>query len=178
MRFLILTLVFLSSFVYADSKIAVIELERLVNDVEDGQTAKTKLQKEFKEKQDFLDKKQAELKKLQESLQNQSAVMKEEARQAKGMEFQQKVAEAQQMYGSMQQDMVKRQQEVMGDILKKAEPIIKDIAQKESYDLVLNKTEAVVVYAKSDLNITDLVIKRYNASYPASKTPAAAKKKK
>lgn len=171
MRILILAFMMASSFV--DAKIAVIELEKLVNEVEDGQAAKTKLQDELKKKQRILDDKQAELKKLQESLQNQSAVMKEEARQAKGMEFQQKVTEAQQMYNSMQQDMVKKQQEVMSDILKKANPIIQDIAKKSDYDLILNKTEAVVVYAKPEMNITDMVLKRYNASYPAVK----AKKK-
>lgn len=115
---------------------------------------------------------------MQESLQSQSAMMKEETRQAKGAEFQQKVAEAQQMYGNMQQDMVKRQQEVMGDILKKAEPIISDLAKKGDYDLVLNKTEAVVVYAKPELNLTDTVIKRYNSSYPATKALPTGKAKK
>lgn len=172
MRFLILALTIISTLAFAD-KTAVIELERLVNDVEDGHAAKAKLQEEFKKKQKMLDDKQAELKKMQDSLQSQSAMMKEEARQAKGAEFQQKVAEAQQMYGNMQQDMVKRQQEVMGDILKKANPIIQDIAKKNDYDFVLNKTEAVVVYSKADMDITDTVIKRYNASYPAGK----AKKK-
>lgn len=177
MRLLFLAVSLLSFFVDAE-KIAVIELERLVNEVEDGHAAKTKLQEEFKKKQKFLDDKKAELEKMQLSLQNQSAVMKEEARQAKGMEFQQKVAEAQQIYTSMQQEMVKRQQEVMTEILKKVDPIIQDIAKKENYDVVLNKTEAVVVYAKSELNLTDTVIKRYNASYPSTKTSAAAKKKK
>lgn len=177
MRNLIFALSLLSLGIHAN-KIAVIELERLVNEVDDGHTAKEKLQKEFKEKQEFLDRKQSELKKMQESLQSQAAMMKEETRQAKGVEFQQKVAEAQQIYGSMQQDMMKRQQEVMGEILKKAEPLIKDIAQKESYDLVLNKTEAIVVYAKPELNITDTLIKRYNASYPAGKAQPVSKKKK
>src|SRR3989338_4831582 len=91
MRLLILVVGLLAFSVGAESKIAVIELERLVNEVDDGHAAKAKLQKEFKEKQEFLDKKQAELKKMQESLQSQAAMMKEEARQAKGMEFQQKV---------------------------------------------------------------------------------------
>ncbi|MEI6805681.1 MAG: OmpH family outer membrane protein [Myxococcaceae bacterium] len=175
MRFLILTVGLLSSFVYADTKIGVVELERAVNEVGEGIAAKARLQDEFKKKQDLLDKKQAELKKLQDSLQSQSAVMKEEARQAKGMEFQQKVAEAQQMYGNMQQDMVKRQQEVMGDILKKMNPIVHDIAKKEGYTAILNKSEATVVYIQSGLDVTDTVIQRYNAAYPAA--TAKAKKK-
>lgn len=174
MRFVILTLGLLSSFVYADTKIGVVDLERAVNEVGDGKEAKAKLQDEFKKKQDLLDKKQAELKKLQESLQSQSAVMKEEARQAKAMEFQQKVGEAQQMYGNMQQDMVKRQQEVMGDILKKMNPIVHDIAKKEGYTVVLNKSEATVVFTQPGLELTDTVIARYNASYPAG---SKAKKK-
>ena len=49
MRFLILALTVISTLAFADTakpaqRIAVIELEKLVNDVDDGQSAKTKLQ--------------------------------------------------------------------------------------------------------------------------------------
>ena len=179
MRVLILTLGLLSALAYADTlKPAVIELEKLVNEVEDGRAAKAKLQVEFKKKQKMLDDKQAELKKLEDSIRNPSAAMKEEARQAKADEFQEKLADVQQLFNTTQQDMVKRQQEVMLEIVKKAEPIIQDIAKKEGFDIVLNKTPAVVVYAKPELNITDIVLKRYNASYPATKALPAPKKKK
>lgn len=175
MRLLILVLGLLSSLVMAEIKIGVVELERAVNEVDDGKEAKARLQDEFKKKQDLLDKKQAELKKLQDALQSQAAMMTEKARQEKAMEFQQKVGEAQQLYGTMQQDMVKRQQEVMGEILKKMNPIVQDIAKKEGYTAVLNKSEATVVYIQPGFDITPTVIQRYNASYPAT---VKAKKKK
>ena len=167
MRLFILLALGLSLAVQADMKIAVVDLERALNEVADGQAAKTKLQDEFKKKQDMLDKKQNELKKLQDNLQSKASMLTEKARQEKAMEFQTKYAEAQQIYQETQQEFVKKQQEVMGDILKKMNPIVKDISQKEGYALVLNKTDATVIFAQSNLDVTDEVIKRYNTAYPS-----------
>jgi outer membrane protein len=167
MRLFAVLMFALSFSAVAETKIAVVDLERALNEVSDGQVAKGKLQDEFKKKQDMLDKKQAELKKLQDSLQSKASVLTEKAKQEKAMEFQSKYAEAQQIYAETQQDFVKRQQEVMGDILKKMNPIVRDIAQKEGYSAVLNRTDATVVYAQSNLDVTDEVIKRYNTAYPS-----------
>lgn len=160
----------------AEMKIAVIELERAMNEVTDGKTAKSKLEEEFKKKQELLDKKQVELKKLQETFQSQAAVMTEKARQEKGMELQSKFAEAQQLHSNMQQDMMKKEKDFMSDILKKMKPIVEDIAQKEGYTAVLNKTDMIVVYSEPGFNITEKVMQRYNASFPAA-LPISKKKK-
>ncbi|MES2503987.1 MAG: OmpH family outer membrane protein [Myxococcota bacterium] len=166
MRLMILTALFAACNLQAEMKIAVIDLEKTVNNVTDGQAAKVKLQEEFKKKQELLDSKQAELKKLQESFQSKAAVMTEQARQEKGMELQTKFGEAQQLYATMQEEMVKKQRDVMGDIIKKANPIIQDIAKAEGYSVVLNKNEATVLYVTPELDITNTVIKRYNTANP------------
>jgi outer membrane protein len=167
MRLFLLIAFGLSLALQAEQKIGVVDLERALNEVADGQAAKTKLQDEFKKKQDMLDKKQNELKKLQDNLQSKASMLTEKARQEKAMEFQTKYAEAQQVYQETQQEFVKKQQEVMGDILKKMNPIVRDIAQKEGYSIVLNKTDATVVFAQANLDVTDEVIKRYNTAYPS-----------
>ncbi|MBH1988934.1 MAG: OmpH family outer membrane protein [Myxococcaceae bacterium] len=168
MRIFVLGTLLLSWVLQAEQKIGVVDLERAINEVEEGKEAKTKLQGEFKKKQDLLDKRQNKLKKLQDQIQTQAITLTEEARQQKAMEFQQEVAEAQQLYATMQQDMVKRQQEVMGTILKKMNPIVEDIAKKEGYTLILNKSEATVLYIQPGLDLTHTVTERYNGLHPLS----------
>ncbi len=161
-----------------EQKIGVIDLEETLNRVADGQAAKSKLQDEFKKKQDILDRKQNELKKLQDTLQNKSSILSEDAKQKKAMEFQEKYAEAQQLYNTTQQEFMKSQQEAMSSMVKKANPIIEDIAKKNGYSIILNKTEATVLYADPSVNMTEEIIKRYNSSYPVKALPASKSKKK
>jgi len=168
MKQLLLTIsfAFLSAFALADAKIGVIDLERAMNEVDEGAKAKADLKKEFEIKQAVLDKKQDEIKKLQESFENQASVMKPEVRQNKAMELQKKAGEAQQLYMTMQQEMMKRQQDVMGNILQKMAVVSSALSKEGGYDLILNKNETTVLFAKPALDLTSEAIRKFNAIYP------------
>ena len=40
--------------------------------------------------------------------------------------------------------------------------IIEQIAKEKNYDLVLERTESAVLYARENMDLTDELIKRYN----------------
>ncbi|MBL4817749.1 MAG: OmpH family outer membrane protein [Deltaproteobacteria bacterium] len=162
MRYLVVLSLLFSLVSSAELKIAVIELERALNETSDGQKAQKDLKKEFDKTQALLEKKQGELKKAHEKFQSKSAVMNEKARQEEGMKLQGQIAEFQQLSGESQQEFMAKQNETMKGLLDKMTPIVESVAKKEDYDLVLNKTEATVVYAKPGLNITDRVVKDYD----------------
>jgi outer membrane protein len=158
-------------------KIGVVNLERAINEVDEGAKAKADLKKEFDQKQATLDMKQNEVKAMAEAAEKQSGVMKPEAKQAKMMEVQRKAAEVQQIYMGMQQDMMKRQNEVMGAILQKMNTVASTIGTEGGYTAILNKTETSVLYAKPSLDLTNELIRRYNEAYgKAGKAPAKSKK--
>ncbi|MGM0555035.1 MAG: OmpH family outer membrane protein [Myxococcota bacterium] len=144
-----------------DAKIGYVDLQRALNEVDEGKKAKKRLEKEFEQKQSKLDKKQKQVKELKEQL-DSSMMLSEEAKQKKAVELQKQLAELQQLYMKMQRDLAKKEAEATQKIFKKMGAIVEDIAQEKDYDLILEKTESSVLYANDGMDLTDELIKRYD----------------
>ena len=146
----------------ADTKIAVVDLQRALEETEDGKKAKAKLKSDFDKKQKELDDKQEELKKMKEDFDKKSALLKPDAAAAEQKKLQDRFVELQQTYARLQQDLAKREQEATGGIFRKLQLVVKQISEKNNFDAVLEKNSAVV-WAKDALDITNEVIRNYNA---------------
>jgi outer membrane protein len=157
----------------AEIKIGFVNLQQAVIEVEEGKTAREALKKEFEQKQKMLDDKQNELKRLKDDLEKQMVVMSDEAKREKAMDFERKVNEMQQVYVQMQKDLSEREREMMKVIFDKMESVIKDIAQAEGYAFVFEQQNAGLIVAPPSGNMTNELVRRYNAKYKGS---APAKK--
>lgn len=144
-------------------KIAYVDLQRALLEVEDGKAAKSRLKKEFDKKQKQLDQKQEAVKKMKEDLEQQAMMLSEEAKRAKAMELQKQMYELQQLYLELQGDLSKKEAEATKKIFDRMGDIIEKLGKEKGYDLILERTESSVLYAKDGMEITDEVIKRYNA---------------
>jgi len=158
---------FLSTGALAEDKVGVVDLQRALNEVEEGATAKAALKKEFDEKQKQLDSRQNELKKLKDELDAQSTMMTNEKKQEKVADLQKKLLEVQQLYYSLQQDLSKREGEVTGQIFQKMGVILASMGTEQGYSAILEKS--AVPYFKPALDVTNELIRRYNASYGKKK---------
>lgn len=158
---------FLSTGALAEDKVGVVDLQRALNEVEEGATAKAALKKEFDEKQRQLDSRQNELKKLKDELDAQSTMMTSEKKQEKVADLQKKLLEVQQLYYSLQQDLSKREGEVTGQIFQKMGVILASMGAEQGYSAILEKS--AVPYFKPALDVTNELIRRYNASYGKKK---------
>lgn len=167
--------------VMAETTIAYVDLERVVNEVQEGASAKEKLKKELDIKQSVFNEKQEKVKKLQESLSKQGAMIKQAAKDKMMEDLQKEGGEMQQMYAKMQQQLVQSQQEIMANILRKTQPIITELAKSGGYTYVLNRNEGpvpTVLYGPPHLDLTNQVIRNYDAAnkgQKASKKEAPAK---
>ena len=104
---------------------------------------------------------------MKADLDKQAMVLSDKAREEKALEFQQKLAEAQQLLVQMEQQLQQRQQELLGAVLKKMEPVVKEIAEASGITVVLE--EGAVVYAPDSLDLTNEVVRKYNARYAKAK---------
>lgn len=145
-------------------KIGYVDLQRALNEVEEGKTERAKLKKDFEGKQKKLDKKQKELLKLKEELEQGGMMMKEDVKREKALKYQKGLIELQQMHMAMQRELVGAEQKATRKIFKKMEGIIINLAKEGKYDLVLERTESAVLFAKESMDMTAELIKRYNAS--------------
>jgi outer membrane protein len=157
----------------AQSKLAVIDLRRAVADTEDGLRMKSKLQELLDTRQTELESKSVDFQKAKEELERL-------AREGKSsqVELQKKYASLEKQGIDLQnqelvvrREMDQKQNELMNPILDKLNRLVRQVASKEGYDLVVSRD--AVPYVRTDLDITDRVIQMYNEANPA---PAEAPK--
>jgi outer membrane protein len=147
----------------AQGKIAVVDLQRAINETEDGRAAKDKLKKLFMRRQKDLDKKQVALKEMKESIEKQRNVLSRDAMQKKLEEYQKAFVDLQTVYIDYQRELSSKEAELTKDIIARMQQILRRIGQREGYTLVLERNEAGVIFVPSNLDLTDMLIQKYNA---------------
>jgi outer membrane protein len=140
----------------AAQKIGVVDMQRALAETEDGRKAKDTLKKLFEQRQKTLDKQQNDLKSLKDGLDKQRDVLQREVLTKKLEEYQKAVAELQTTYVDFQRELTK-------PILMRMERVVRRIGQAEGYTLVVDRSEAGVMYVPSTYDLTDVLIQRYNA---------------
>lgn len=146
------------------TRIAVVDLQRALNETEDGRRAKAKLKRLFKQRQQALDKSQNELKALKEQIEQQvKAGVAEKVLQERAAEYQKALIELQSKYMEYQRELADQEARLTREIIARMERILRRIGQAEGYTLIVERNEGGVVWVPSNLDITDNVIQRYNA---------------
>jgi len=162
----------------AETKIGIVDFQRAGMECDEGKAITAALKKEMEEKQKQLDAKQTEFQTLRADFDKQQALLNDQAKQAKMVELDKRAGELQQMYVQLQQELAAREQEASRGMSDRLNATVKEIADSEGIQVVVNK--AAVVYSPPSLDITNEVIRKYNAKYPkkaeadAAKAPASA----
>ena len=154
-------------------KVAVVDMQRAMNETEDGRKAKASLKKVFEDRQKTLDKQQTDLKNLKESLEKQRDVLSREVLAKKLEEYQKAFGELQTTYMEFQRELQSKEGELTKDIIERMQRIMRRVGQTEGYSLVLERSESGVVYVPSNYDLTDLLIQRYNAGEGKSEAASA-----
>ncbi|MGA9522320.1 MAG: OmpH family outer membrane protein [Myxococcaceae bacterium] len=163
----------------AEFKAAYVDLQRALLEVDEGRAAKARLQKMLETKQKELDVEQEKLRKEKELLDKQASAMSEETRIQKQTELQQKVMTLAQKWEGGQKEMAQKERTELQSIFAKMDPIIAEIAQREGITMVFEKTDSGLVYAPTNLDLTNELVRMYNArSGKKGATTGASGKKK
>ncbi len=158
-------------------KIAVVDMQRAMNETEDGRKAKANLKKLFEERQKQLDKQQNDLKAMKETLEKQHDVLSREVFAKKAEEYQKAFSELQTTYMEFQKELGSKEGDLTKDIIERMQRIMRHVGQTEGYALVLERNEAGVIFVPSNYDLTDLLIQRYNAGEGRSETSSDPKPK-
>lgn len=148
---------------YAQVRIAVVDLQRALNETEDGRRAKARLKRLFKQRQQELDKRQGELKSLKEDIEKNREVWSREILQKRVEEYQKVFIELQSTYVEYQRELAEKEAEMTQQIIARMEQILRRLGQAEGYTLIIERNEAGVMWVPTNLDVTDAVIQRYNA---------------
>jgi outer membrane protein len=150
----------------AEMKLGYVDLQRALNEVDEGKSAKALLKRDFDEKQKQLDVKKAEFDKLQADAEKQAVVMSDAAKKEKANELDRRARELQGLFVQLQKDLSDREREATKGIFDRMAVIVREIAEADGVTMVFEKG-AGLVYAPQSLDLTNELIRKYNARHPA-----------
>ena len=156
-----------------EMKLGYVDLRRALHETEDGHKAESSLKKVFDQKQKELDEQQDDVKKAIEDLNKKRTLLPADTVRQKEAELQDRVAKVQQTYLRHQQDLAAKEEEATRPIVDRLQRIIAKIASEEHFTMIFDRNMGVV-YAKSELDLTNQVIRRYNSGEEKGSAPAAA----
>lgn len=155
----------------AEQKIAYVDLQRVMLEVEDGKAAKGRLQKWLDDRQKEIDKEQEALKKEKETLDKQASAMSADVKQQKAEELQRKVMLLAQKWEKSRAEAANKERQEMEPIIGKIDQVVATIAERDDLAFVLERRDSGIVFARSQHDISNEVIRAYNSS---AKKPAAS----
>lgn len=143
-------------------KVAVVDMQRILNETAAGKKARRDLETASSAKQGKLDKLQKKLEADQASL----AKIKDQAALQKASEkLQREYYEFQSMYMTLQQELGAQEARTLEKMYANCQKLAKELAKDFSLDLVLIRDQSTVLYADSSLDLTSELIKRYDKKY-------------
>ena len=143
-------------------RIGYVDLARALNEVNEGKTAKSSLEKEFKAKKSELDGMKDKIGKIREELEKKSQLLSQEALAGKRDEYQRMFVEYQQKAKDYTEQLAMKEGEMTNKIIGKLRTVVEKIAQKDGYTFVFEKSQGALVYGPSNADLTSQVIKQYN----------------
>ena len=166
----------------AELRIATVNLDKVFNAHPKTQAAEAELKKAEAAMQADLDKMEAEGKTLQEEVlklreQAKNPILTDEARLQKSNEAEEKLTQLQEFQLRLrrtQETKLKQLREQLAQtrqgIVNELMGVVTDFAQAEGYDLILDRSGLtmnmipITVYSKSELDVTDKLIEKLNAT--------------
>ena len=148
----------------AQSKVAVVSLQKAVLDSAEIQKANADMQAKYKPRQEAIDKLQKDIQDLQQRLQTEGSKLSPAAVadiQASGV---QKQRDLQRMTEDLQADVNAERQDILTRSSRKMQEVIQKVAEQKGIDLVVDTSNAL--FFKPALDLTADVLAAYNQAYP------------
>jgi len=147
----------------AAERIGYVDMGRVVNESAAGKRAKAEIEGMVKQKQEQVNREGQKLKSQQQALEKEQLTLTDAQKRTKQREFEQKVQAYQKLAAEAQRDIGQKDAEHTRKVLTEVRGVIREIAQQEKLLLVLEKHDQPVLYAADGPDLTDQVIKAYNA---------------
>lgn len=146
----------LSAFsVRAETRIGFVNGQRVINESPQAAKAKKKIEKEFEKRNEDLQRMAKQIQSIQENLEKNAVTLSESERRAKERELNETNREFQRKQREFREDLNLRQNEEMAAIYERANKVIKQIAEAEKYDLIVQEA----VHFSPRIDLTDKVLK-------------------
>ncbi len=139
----------------ADLKVGFVDAERVNRESAPADEASKRLEKEFQPRVQEIQRREAAIKATQAQFEKDALTMSENDRRSREQEMSRQIVDLQRLQREFQEDLNLRRNQELGGLLERANKIIRQIAEAEKYDLILQEA----VYRSPRIDITDRVLK-------------------
>ena len=140
-------------------RIGFVSTDRIFKEAGTAKAAQSKLEQEFSKREKDLVDQSAALKTMAEKLEREAPTLSEGQRASRQKQLVDQDRDYQRKRREFQEDLTARKNEELQQVLERANKVVKQVAEAEKYDLILQ--EAVYVNPRHD--ITEKVIKILNS---------------
>lgn len=147
--------------------IGTVDMQRIILSVDEGKVARARLETEIKAKEGEFQKQKQELDKMNQDWKEQAPLLSEEARIRKQQEFQEKFVQLRNAEMEFQSEIKKKENQETQKIAVKVSDLVTGIADEKKLDAVFETNSSGLMFARNRVDLTEDVIKKYNASSPA-----------
>jgi len=143
-----------------DARIAAVNSDRILRDSAPAKAAQAKLEAEFSKRDSDLQAMAQRLKAMSDKLDKDNPTLSDAERAKRQRDLAAADTEFQRKQREFREDLNQRRNEELAAVLDRANRVIKQIAETEKYDLIVQEA----VYVSPRIDITDKVLKTLNAS--------------
>jgi outer membrane protein len=158
-------LVLFALVVSAQSKVAVINLQKAVLDTAEIKKASAALEAKYKPRQTEMEKLRKELDEIQQRLQSLAGKLTQQAEAEMNMQGQRKQRDLQRLGEDLQADVDAERSDILTKSTQRMQEVVRKIAEEKGVDVVVNVTNTV--FFKPALEITLEATAAYDKVHPA-----------
>ena len=148
----------------AEIRIAVVDMQRALNECDAGKKAKDQVKAKFEKAQDQLKRQRDDLDRAREDFDKKALVLKEQQRNDLAKELESKQLDFKRKYEDFQRDLKRTDGELTSGIVDQLYGIVAQLGQEKGYTMVFEASSGVLLYNDKTIDITDEVIKIHNAN--------------
>lgn len=156
------------------TRVGVVNINAAVASTGEGKKATQALQEKFAPRQEGLQKKAREVQALQEKFQQQSTTLSEQERRRLTRQLEESQRALKRDQEDFQADSQIESQDAFNRLVEKMQTIIRDYSGQNGYVLVIDYTQIPTFYVHKSIDITEDIVRRYDAAHPVESSGATA----
>jgi len=140
-------------------RIAVVDMQKALNDCAAGRRAKDEVKRKFESAQEALRREREALDRAREDYDKRALVLREEERRNLERDLENRTLEFKRKYEDFQRDLKQKDVELTQGIVEELYKITQEYAKQRGFDLVLEASSGGILYAQPSMDITAEIVK-------------------
>ncbi|MBI5141927.1 MAG: OmpH family outer membrane protein [Nitrospirae bacterium] len=151
-----------SSPVFAEMKFASVDMQRALNESDEGKAAKKQLDDYVSAKQSAIVEVEEKIKELQEQLGKQKHLFTADGIKAKEEEIEKLIRDYKRLVGDAQDEVQKQEQKIVKGIMERLSVVVREIGKRDAYTVVFEQSASRLLYVDTSIDITPQVVELFN----------------